>query len=65
MKKDGFTTIVMYDLLGREVLSLFSGSLKAGRYTVDFNAENYASGMYIYKITSGDFTDVKKMLLLK
>jgi hypothetical protein len=65
LKKDGFTRIVMYDLLGRVVTTLFTGSLKAGRYTVDFNAENYASGMYIYKITSGDFTDVKKMLLLK
>jgi hypothetical protein len=65
IKKDGNIRIVIYDLLGREVTVLLSGALQAGKYRIDFNAENYASGMYFYKITAGDFTDVKKMLILK
>ncbi len=65
IKKDGNVRIVIYDLLGREVKVLLSGDLQAGKYRIDFNAENYASGMYFYKINTGDFTDVKKMLILK
>jgi hypothetical protein len=55
----------IYDILGREVMTLVNGDMKAGEYSVDFNATNFASGVYFYKITAGDKSLVKKMLLLK
>jgi len=63
--KDGNVKIVIYDILGRVVNVLVNANMQAGKYRVDFNAQNYASGMYFYKITSDKFTDVKKMLILK
>jgi hypothetical protein len=39
--------------------------MKAGKYSVNFDATSLASGIYFYKMTSGDFTDVKKMVVLK
>jgi len=63
--KNGNVSIVVYDLLGREVETIVNQEMSPGRYKVDFNATNYASGMYIYKIVTGDFVDVKKMLIVK
>ncbi len=63
--KNGNVKIVLYDILGRVVNELLNTTLQAGKYKVDFNAENYASGIYFYRITTDKFTDVKKMLLLK
>ena len=55
----------MYDILGREVAILVNEALKPGTYEVDFDASNYPSGVYYYKLHAGDFTETKKMLLLK
>jgi len=56
----------VYDVLGNEVAVLISGeSLTAGLHVVNFNAANLASGTYFYKITTTDFSSVKKMQLLK
>ncbi|MEO8513967.1 MAG: T9SS type A sorting domain-containing protein [Ignavibacteria bacterium] len=63
--KSGIVKITIYDLLGREVETIVNQDMQPGRYKIDFNANNYASGMYIYKITSNDFVDVKKMLIVK
>jgi flagellar hook assembly protein FlgD len=63
--KSAYSVIKIYDNLGREVSTLVSGGLKAGKYEVEWNAANYPSGVYYYKITSGDFTDSKKMVLVK
>jgi flagellar hook assembly protein FlgD len=57
-------------MLGREVKSLFAGQVQAGKYTVEWNGLNNAgakmsSGSYIYRMTAGDFVDVKEMILLK
>ena len=57
--------LVVYDVVGREVSSIFEGSLKAGRYTVNFDASNLPSGVYFYRLTTDSFTDTKKMLLIK
>jgi hypothetical protein len=51
--------------LGREVEILVSQQLKPGIYEVDWNASNYTSGLYFYKLTAGDFVDTKKMILVK
>jgi subtilisin family serine protease len=63
--KAGNVTLKIYDLLGREVAVLVNETRQPGFYTIDFNATNYASGIYLYKIESGSFSDVKKMMLIK
>lgn len=63
--RNGNVKIIIYDLLGREVETIVNQEMSPGRYKLDFNAVNYASGMYLYKIVTNEFTDVKKMLILK
>jgi hypothetical protein len=65
LPKPGLVKLVVYDLLGAEVATLVDENLQAGYHNVSFNAGNFASGVYFYKITAGDFTNVKKMLLVK
>jgi hypothetical protein len=57
--------LVVYDIVGREVATLVNGMTKPGSYEALFNAENLASGVYFYRLDAGDFTDVKKMVLIK
>ena len=63
--KAGNVQLKVYDILGREVASLVNEVKQPGVYTVNFNASNYASGIYFYRIQSGDFSAVKKMVLVK
>ena len=66
LKKDGFTTLMVYDMLGREVARLVNRDMKAGYHQAVFSdMAGMASGVYIYKLTSGDFNSVKKMMLMK
>ena len=71
LPRDSKVKIVIYDILGREVKRLVNNELKtAGSYIVDFNAMNYASGVYFYRIEAEEpngnkFVDSKKMVLLK
>jgi hypothetical protein len=62
---DGQVSLTVYDVLGNEIAVLVNGYKRAGYYEESFNASNLASGIYFYKITSGDFTDIKKMILIK
>jgi Secretion system C-terminal sorting domain len=55
----------VYDNLGRVVATLSNEYKPAGNYSVDFNASNLPSGVYYYKLTAGNFSSVKKMILLK
>lgn len=57
--------LVVYDILGREVSTVIDGELKAGSYSLDFDASNLPSGVYFYRLTTDRFTDTKKMLLIK
>lgn len=61
----GHAKLLVYDALGREVARLVNSELSAGNYTVDFNAVSLSSGIYFYKLVSGNFSDVKKMMLIK
>ncbi|HEX2786329.1 MAG TPA: T9SS type A sorting domain-containing protein [Ignavibacteria bacterium] len=63
--KAGFTTLKVYDILGKEVATLVNGMQTAGTHTIDFNASNLASGAYFYRIQVGDFVATKRMLLIK
>ncbi len=55
----------MYDVLGKEVMTLVNESRPAGNYEVDFNGINLASGAYFYRIESREFRDIKRMILIK
>ena len=55
----------VFNVLGQEVATLVHGSLAAGSHSVTFDAHNFASGLYIYRLSAGNFMSVKKMMLLK
>ncbi len=61
----GFVGIKIYDIFGKEVASLQDGIMEARQYTRSFNGSNLPSGTYFYKLTSNNYTDTKKMLLIK
>jgi hypothetical protein len=61
----GFISLKVYDILGKEVSILTNGYKPAGKYTVTFNASGLASGIYIYKLNSGNYSSIKKMMVLK
>lgn len=65
IQKQGFVTLKVYDMLGREVASLVNEFKQAGYYSMDFNASGLSSGIYFYKLQANDFTDIKKMVLIK
>jgi hypothetical protein len=58
-------TLKIYDVLGNEVATLVNEYRTAGKYEAEFNASNLASGIYYYKIVTGDFVQTRKMILLK
>jgi aminopeptidase N len=58
-------SLIVYDILGRIVKILVNEKQKPGAYIVRFSSENLPSGIYFYKIISGEFTDSKKMLMIK
>jgi len=57
--------LVIYDVLGREIAALVNEELNPGTYEVEWLAESYPSGVYFYTISSGNYYDSKKMLLIK
>lgn len=59
------TRLVIYDMLGREILSLVKEPLNPGAYEVEWDASNYPSGIYFYMLQSGNQVDTKKMVLVK
>lgn len=59
------TFLYVYDILGREVATLVNEQLSPGTYKVNFDGSNYPSGIYFYKFISGEYSAVKKMILLK
>ena len=63
--KSGGVKVIVYNALGKEVNVLLNENLSPGTYKVDFDGAGFASGIYYYKIVTGEFTDVKKMLLIK
>ena len=59
------TSLKIYDLLGREIHTLLNKTLRPGTHEMRFDADNLPSGVYYYKLTFGQFTETKKMLLVK
>jgi hypothetical protein len=63
--ESGFTTLKVYNILGNEVTTLISEELTQGSFSVKFDASELPSGVYLYTLTSNNFNETKKMLLLK
>lgn len=59
------TTLKIYNILGNEVSTLVNEPLNSGNYEIEWNASSFGSGTYFYKLTSSNFTDTKKMTLIK
>ena len=55
----------IYDVLGKEIAILVNENLKPGIYEIDWNAENIPSGVYFYSLITNEFTQTKKMVVLK
>lgn len=59
------TELGVFDILGKEISLMKFGVLKPGLYEADFSARDLPSGIYFYRITAGEFTDTKRMILIK
>jgi hypothetical protein len=62
---EGFVTLDVYNSIGQKVATLVNETKTAGTYAVNFDASDLTSGIYFYKISSGNFAETKKMILLK
>jgi len=70
ISESSLVTLKVYDILGKEIAKLVDEQKRAGTYTVNFNASNLSSGVYIYRFTASNngrilFTDTKQMILMK
>lgn len=63
--KASFVNIRIYDILGREVKTLVNEQKQAANYSINFNGNNFASGIYLYRMQAGNFIQTKKLVLLK
>ena len=63
--KSSFVTLKVYDISGREIQTLVNNNLPIGEYNYTFNASSISSGVYFYKISTGEFTDIKRMAIVK
>jgi hypothetical protein len=64
-REGGLVTLKVYDILGNEVATLVNEVKPSGVYEVEFNASNFSSGIYFYKLSAGAFIETKKMILLR
>lgn len=65
LPEDNNVSLKVYNILGEEVLTLINDNMNKGFHTINLSMNNMPSGVYIYSITSGNFRDAKKFLLLK
>ena len=63
--EEGWVTLAVYDLLGREIATVVDGQKAPGSYAVEFDASGLASGLYVYRLTAGSFTQTRKMMLVR
>ena len=65
LPKSSYVALKVYNLLGQEVVTLVDAIQDAGYKSVTWDANRISGGVYFYRLTTGTFTDVKKMLLVK
>ncbi len=62
---NSLVTLKVYDIIGKEITTLINEQLQSGTYETEWDGSNNPSGIYFYKLTAGDYTETKKMLLIK
>lgn len=65
ISKSSFVTLKVFNVLGQEVTTLFSGNSQPGKFVATFNGDKYASGVYFYRLDAGNQSITKKMVLMK
>jgi hypothetical protein len=65
LAKASSVSLIVYDITGRVVTTLVDGKKSAGSYSIPWDASNVSSGVYFYKLSAGNYTQVKKMVLTK
>ncbi len=65
ISENNFVNLKVFDILGNEVSELVNKKQTAGNYQIEFNGESLSSGIYFYRLTSGEFDETKRMILLK
>ena len=65
LPKPETVTIEIYDIIGQRIETLLSKPMSAGYHEVEFNGQNLSSGIYLYRIEASEWSDVKKMILLR
>jgi hypothetical protein len=65
ISKAGFVILKIYDILGRQISTLINEKQTPGSYNVTFDATSLSSGVYFYKLQTDNFTDTKKMVIIK
>jgi hypothetical protein len=64
-RESGFVSLKVFDVLGREVATLVNTELRAGEHRVKWSANGSAGGVYVYQLRTGNFTDAKRLLIIK
>ena len=65
LPKSSEVSLKVYNILGEEVATLLSGSLLSGSHSVEWDASNLASGVYLYRLQAGDYVETRKMVVMK
>ncbi len=63
--KTARTTLTVYDILGRNISTVINQNIEAGKHSITWDSSNIASGIYFYRLTSGEFVETKKMVVAK
>ena len=65
LPKRSLIKLQIYNMLGQEIETILHEFRDAGRYVVDWNAEQYPSGIYLYRLKAGDYVETRKLILQK
>jgi len=65
LANNGFVNLTVFNITGEKVASLVNREYQTGNYTVEFNANDLPSGIYLYRLSAGNFVSTKKMILMK
>jgi hypothetical protein len=63
--RNTYVQLIVYDVLGNEIATLVNRNLPAGEYEVSFNTSDLTSGAYLYRLSVDNFSEMKKMILIK
>jgi len=65
LPKESNINLVVYNMLGQSITTLYNGKLESGTHSVDFDGSRYSSGIYFYRLEADNFVQIKKMTLMK